>query len=46
LVAITASVNVRDHDEVVATGSDGYIGKPIPLETLVADVESYLHRKA
>lgn len=43
LIAVTASAMVGDRDKVIATGFDGYISKPITPETLVAEVESYLH---
>jgi CheY-like chemotaxis protein len=46
LVAVTASAMVGDRDKVIGTGFDGYITKPITPETFVAEVESYLQRKA
>jgi CheY-like chemotaxis protein len=35
-----------DRDKVIATGFDGYISKPITPETFVAEVESYLPKRA
>ena len=46
LIAVTASAMVGDRDKVIATGFDGYISKPITPDTFVAEVESYLERKA
>jgi CheY-like chemotaxis protein len=42
LVAVTPFVTVRDRDKALAAGFDGFIAKPIKLETFVQQVELYL----
>ena len=42
LIAVTASAMVGDRDNVLAQGFDGYISKPIILDTFVAEVERNL----
>src|SRR6266542_179674 len=42
LVAVTAFAMVGDRDNVLASGFDGYISKPIDPETFVTHVEAFL----
>jgi len=42
LVAVTAFAMVGDRDKVLTAGFNGYLSKPIFLETFVAQIESFL----
>jgi two-component system cell cycle response regulator len=42
LIAVTALAMVGDRDKVLAAGFDGYIAKPIDLQTFVEQVEGFL----
>jgi CheY-like chemotaxis protein len=42
IVAVTAIAMVGDRDEVLASGFDGYISKPIAPELLKAQLEEHL----
>jgi len=42
LIAVTALAMVGDRDRVLASGFDGYVGKPINPETFVQQMEAFL----
>lgn len=42
VIAVTAFAMVGDRDEILASGFDGYIAKPIAPETFVAQVQAFL----
>ena len=44
IVAVTASAMAGDREQVLASGFDGYMSKPIVPETFVADVERFIKR--
>jgi two-component system cell cycle response regulator len=44
IVALTAYAMKGDDEKAVAAGCDGYIAKPIDIETLPIEVEAYLTR--
>jgi two-component system cell cycle response regulator DivK len=44
LVAVTASAMVGDRELIAAAGFDGYIQKPIDLDTFIGEVEAFLGR--
>jgi two-component system cell cycle response regulator DivK len=44
IVALTAYAMKGDDDRAAAAGCDGYIAKPIDIETLPAQVATYLER--
>jgi len=46
VVAVTALAMVGDREKVRAAGFDGYMPKPIEPTTFVAEVESYLRKRA
>jgi CheY-like chemotaxis protein len=45
-VAVTASAMVGDRERIAAAGFDGYIQKPIDLDTFIAEVEGFLDGRA
>lgn len=45
VVAMTANVMKKDRDNVFRAGCDGYISKPIDIDELPAQVESFLKGK-
>jgi CheY-like chemotaxis protein len=42
VVAVTASAMAGDREQVLASGFDGYMSKPIVPETFVKDVEKFV----
>jgi two-component system cell cycle response regulator DivK len=46
LVAVTASAMVGDRELIAAAGFDGYIQKPIDLDTFIGEVEAFLDGRA
>jgi len=42
IVAVTALAMVGDREKLLASGFDGYIGKPIEPEVFVSQIEHYL----
>jgi CheY-like chemotaxis protein len=42
IVAVTASAMVGDRERIAAAGFDGYIQKPIDLDTFIGEVEGFL----
>jgi CheY-like chemotaxis protein len=46
IVAVTASAMVGDRERIAAAGFDGYIQKPIDLDTFIAEVEGFLDGRA
>ncbi len=42
IVAVTASAMVGDREHIAAAGFDGYIQKPIDLDTFIGEVEAFL----
>jgi two-component system, cell cycle response regulator DivK len=42
IVAMTANVMQKDRDNVFGAGCDGYIAKPIDIDELPIQIESYL----
>ena len=44
IVAVTSYAMVGDREQVLASGCDGYIEKPINPDTFMNEIETYLHR--
>ena len=44
IVAVTSYAMVGDREQVLASGCDGYIEKPINPDTFINEIETYLHR--
>ena len=44
IVAVTSYAMVGDREQVLASGCDGYIEKPINPDTFINEIEAYLHR--
>jgi two-component system, cell cycle response regulator DivK len=44
IVALTANVMKGDREKSLEAGCDGYIQKPIDIDTIVAQIERYLKR--
>ncbi len=44
IVAVTSYAMVGDREQVLASGCDGYIEKPINPDTFITEIETYLHR--
>ena len=42
IVAVTAFAMVGDREQIAAAGFDGYIEKPIDLDTFIGEVETFL----
>ena len=42
VVAVTSYATLKDREQVLATGCDGYIEKPIDPETFVMQIEQFL----
>jgi two-component system, cell cycle response regulator DivK len=45
IVALTANVMKGDRERSIAAGCDGYIQKPIDIDTLVVQVEKFLRMR-
>ena len=43
IVAVTASAMKNDRDRALTAGFDGYLEKPISVQSLPAQVQSFLH---
>ena len=43
IVAVTSYAMMGDREQVLASGCDGYIEKPINPETFIQEIQSYLH---
>ena len=46
VIAMTANVMKRDRQNVIQAGCDGYISKPIDIDDLPGQIESFLKGKA
>ncbi len=46
IIAVTANVMRGDREKSLAAGCDGYIQKPIDIDTLAQQIQRYLMRKA
>lgn len=44
IVAVTSYAMVGDREQVLASGCDGYIEKPINPDTFINEIETYLQR--
>ena len=44
IVAVTSYAMVGDREQVLASGCDGYIEKPINPDTFISEIETYLNR--